>query len=210
MHEETAGNIIGAQRRHNEWISDEVIDEIGSKGAISQTAWDTIASNREMHGDYAEGPRGDRYYEGAVHIDEIDKRTEDSAKKVFECNFVDIRPISGNIANDCVFGRHIKPGDLVITNSIPAGGHISHNDIGSIGYYTQNIIHFPLEMGANGNPGYRIDVEKTIELIYKERPKFVILGKSLILFPEPVGSLRPTCLRLTLQSMAEAGRWQGN
>jgi len=75
-----------------------------------------------------------------------------------------------------------------MVNSTPGGGHISHHRAGSVGKYTQNIVNFPLT-----KDGYRIDVEKTLELAQIVEPKVMILGKSLFLFPEPVQELASFC-----------------
>jgi len=50
------------------------------------------------------------------------------------------------------------------------------------------VINFPLS-----EDGFHIDVEKTKELIFAARPKMLIFGKSLFLFPEPVKELAEFC-----------------
>jgi glycine hydroxymethyltransferase len=83
-----------------------------------------------------------------------------------------------------VFSRYIAPGDVVMVNSTPGGGHISHHRVGSVGKYTHNIVNFPFT-----KDGFHIDVERSAELIRALSPKVLILGKSLFLFPEPVREL---------------------
>jgi len=137
---------------------------------------------------YAEGHPGERYYQGTEIIDEIESRVKKNLKSLFHCKQVDVRPISGTMANEAVFSRYINPGDVVMVNSTPGGGHISHHRAGSVGKYTQNIVNFPLT-----KDGYRIDVEKTLDLAQIVEPKVMILGKSLFLFPEPVQELASFC-----------------
>ncbi len=105
---------------------------------------------------YAEGHPGERYYQGTEIIDEIESLLKQHMKSLFHCRHADVRPISGTIANDAVFSRYISPGDVVMVNSTPAGGHISHHRAGSVGKYTQNIVNFPLTAD-----GYHIDVDRT-------------------------------------------------
>jgi glycine hydroxymethyltransferase len=83
-----------------------------------------------------------------------------------------------------VFSRYICPGDVVMVNSTPGGGHISHHRAGSVGKYTHNIVDFPLTAD-----GYHIDVDRTAGLIKALGPKVLVVGKSLFLFPEPVREL---------------------
>ena len=107
---------------------------------------------------------------------------------MFECDHSEVRPISGTNANEAVFSRMLCPGDVVMVNSTPAGGHISHHREGSLGKFTKNIIDIPLTPD-----GYHMDLDKTTYLIEKARPKMIVLGKSLFLYPEPVAELADIC-----------------
>ncbi len=109
-------------------------------------------------------------------------------KILFECAHTEVRPISGTNANEAVFSRFVRPGDVVMVNSTPTGGHISHHKEGSLGKFTRNIIDIPVSAD-----GYHIDVEKSTYLIEKTKPKIIVLGKSLFLFPEPVQELNEVC-----------------
>ncbi len=169
----------------NSWRSDTV-NLIASENVLSRRAR-TIMGSDFAHR-YAEGHPGERYYQGTDKIDEIEARLRQHMKSLFKCRRVDVRPISGTIANDAVFSRYIKPGDIVMVNSTPAGGHISHHRLGSVGKYTRNIISFPLT-----EDGYHTDVDRTAELVRATRPKLLIFGKSLFLFPEPVSELAELC-----------------
>jgi glycine hydroxymethyltransferase len=75
-----------------------------------------------------------------------------------------------------------------MVNSTPGGGHISHHKAGSVGKYTSNIINFPFT-----KDGYHIDVGRSLELARALKPKVMILGKSLFLFPEPVKEFAAFC-----------------
>ena len=47
------------------------------------------------------------------------------AKKLFKAEFVDVRPVSGVVANLVVYSAFAEPGDCMLALSIPSGGHIS-------------------------------------------------------------------------------------
>ena len=112
--------------------------------------------------------------------------------------------ISGTIANDTVISRFVAPGDVVMVNSTPGGGHISHHKGGSVGKYTRNIVDFPLTQD-----GYHTDVDKTIDLIRAVRPKLLIFGKSLFLFPEPIAAVREVCDRYGVKVLFDAAHVLG-
>ncbi len=162
------------------------INLIASENVLSNRARKVMGSDFVHR--YAEGHPGERYYQGTEIIDEIEARLKKRLKSLFRCRQVDVRPISGTLSNDAIFSQYINPGDVVMVNSTPGGGHISHHRAGSVGKYTSNIINFPLTPD-----GYRIDVERTLELAGVFAPKVMILGKSLFLFPEPVEELSSFC-----------------
>ena len=163
--------------------------------AINLIASENILSNRvralagsDFAHRYAEGHPGERYYRGTSFIDEIESKLKSNLKILFNCDHTEVRPISGTNANEAVFSKFVSPGDVVMANSTPGGGHISHHRIGSLGKFTKNIIDFPIMPD-----GYHMDVEKTRFLIKKIKPKLIVLGKSLFLFPEPINELVDVC-----------------
>jgi glycine hydroxymethyltransferase len=171
--------------QQNEWRLN-TINLIASENVMSSRARQVLGSDFAHR--YAEGHPGERYYQGTDKIDEIETWVKQQLKSLFNCQHMEVRPISGTIANDAVFSRYIKPGDVVMVNSTSGGGHISHHKSGSVGKYTKNIVDFPLTPD-----GYHLDVEKTLSLIKNLHPKVLILGKSLFLFPEPIKELVDIC-----------------
>jgi glycine hydroxymethyltransferase len=71
---------------------------------------------------------------------------------------------------------------------VAGGGHISHARIGSLGKRTRNILAWPTQAD-----GYSIDVPAARDLIAREKPAVVVLGRSLFLFPEPLTDLADVC-----------------
>lgn len=185
MYEKNVSRIEELTRQQNDWRI-KTLNLIASENVLSQRARDIMGSDF-IHR-YAEGHPGERYYQGTDIIDEIETRVKKHLKSLFHCRQVDVRPISGTVSNDSVFSMFIQPGDVVMVNSTPGGGHISHHRAGSVGKYTNNIVNFPLT-----EDGYHIDVEKTLELATALKPSLMILGKSLFLFPEPVKELATFC-----------------
>jgi glycine hydroxymethyltransferase len=185
MHERNVKWIEEVVSQQNEWRLG-TINLIASENVMSGRARSIMGSDFAHR--YAEGHPGERYYQGTDKIDEIESWIKLQLKTLFNCQHMEVRPISGTVANDAVFSRYIQPGDVVMVNSTAGGGHISHHKSGSVGKYTKNIVDFPLTPD-----GYHIDCEGTEKLISKLHPKVLILGKSLFLFPEPVRQLRSVC-----------------
>ncbi len=185
MYERNVTRIENLVSKQNAWRG-ATINLIASENVLSNRARKVMGSDFVHR--YAEGHPGERYYQGTEIIDEIEARLKKRLKSLFRCRQVDVRPISGTLSNDAIFSQYINLGDVVMVNSTPGGGHISHHRAGSVGKYTSNIINFPLTPD-----GYRIDVERTLELAGVFAPKVMILGKSLFLFPEPVEELSSFC-----------------
>ena len=187
MYEKNVDHVEETVRKQNEWRS-HTVNLIASENVMSNRARAVMGSDFAHR--YAEGHPGERYYQGTDMIDEIEARVKQRIKALFHCKHAEVRPISGTIANDAVFSTYIDFGDIVMVHSTPGGGHISHHRAGSVGKYTHNIIDFPLS-----EDGYCIDVDKARELIRAARPKVVVFGKSLYLFPDPVADLAQVCRR---------------
>lgn len=185
MYEKNVERIEELTRQQNEWRS-HTVNLIASENVLSKRARAVMGSDFTHR--YAEGHPGERYYQGTEKIDEIETRCKQHLKTLFNCRHLDVRPISGTVANDAVFSRYIKPGDVVMVNSTSGGGHISHHRAGSVGKYTGNIINFPLTPD-----GYHMDLNHAVDLIKWACPKVLITGKSLFLFPEPVAELAAVC-----------------
>ncbi len=185
MYERNVSRIEELVRQQNQWRG-RTLNLIASENVLSDRARKVMGSDFAHR--YAEGHPGERYYQGTEIIDEIEARLKKHLKSLFNCRQVDVRPISGTVANDAVFSRYISYGDVVMVNSTPGGGHISHHKAGSVGKYTPNIVDFPLAAD-----GWHIDVDRTLSLAKALRPKVMIMGRSLFLFPEPVKELAGFC-----------------
>ena len=201
MYERNAAHIEALVKDQNDWRG-ACINLIASENVTSRRVRGIMGSDFAHR--YAEGHPGERYYLGTEIIDEIESLLKQHMKSLFRCKHSDVRPISGTIANDAVFSRYIRPGDVVMVNSTPAGGHISHHKAGSVGKYTRNIVNFPLTPD-----GWHIDIDHTLDLVKALEPKVMIMGKSLFLFPEPVKEIAPYCKKRGIHLIYDAAHVLG-
>jgi len=183
------------------WRS-HTINLIASENVLSRRVRELAGSDFAHR--YAEGHPGERYYRGTNYIDEIESKLKSNLKIIFKCDHTEVRPISGTNANEAVFSKLVNREDVVLANSTPGGGHISHHKIGSLGKFTKNIIDFPVT-----KDGYHIDVERTKFLIKSVRPKLIVLGKSLFLFPEPIKDLVDVCNQYKVKIIYDAAHVLG-
>jgi len=185
----------------NEWRS-RCLNLIASEQVMSRRARTVLGSDFGHR--YAEGHPGERYYQGTEKIDSVEEKVKRLLRMLFQCVHVEVRPISGTNANEAVFSTYIRYGDLVMVNSTPGGGHISHQRPGSVGKYTPNVVAFPRVAH-----GYVLDVGKTKDLIRRVRPRLLVLGKSLFLFPEPISELKDVCAERRIPIVYDAAHVLG-
>ena len=201
MYEKEVAEIEDLIQKQADWRN-QCINLIASENVLSQRVRAQAGSDFAHR--YAEGHPGERYYRGTSYIDAIENQLKTNLKILFECDHTEVRPISGTNSNEAVFSRFVQPGDVVMVNSTPAGGHISHHREGSLGKFTRNIIDIPLT-----EDGYHMDVEKTMYLIEKTKPRIIVLGKSLFLFPEPIAELSEICERFNVRIVYDAAHVLG-
>ncbi len=194
-------NIFDSVRQQNEWRM-KTINLIASENIVSKTA--RKLSGSDFAHRYAEGHPGERYYQGTEYIDKIESDLRNDFKTLFRSAQADVRPVSGTNANEAVFSSFIQPGDIVMVNSTPGGGHISHHLAGSVGKFTKNVIDFPLAAD-----GFHIDVDRAKDLIRICKPKMIIFGKSLFLFPEPIHEFRDICEEYKIHMVYDAAHVLG-
>jgi glycine/serine hydroxymethyltransferase len=149
--------------------------------------------------------KGDQvyYYQGADFIYQVEQLLKSEFAAYIGGSDVETRPVSGQMANEVVFKGLVKflssnpegfpplgtTGRLqcVMNNSLNYGGHLSAQPYGALfNLAEERIVNFPTDAK---NP-YKIDTDKMMALVDKNRPALVVFGKSMFLHPEPVRQLR--------------------
>ncbi len=138
------------------WVSNAVMAATGS-----------ILTNK-----YAEGYPGRRYYGGCEWADRIEDLAIKRAKKLFNCEYVNVQPHSGAQANMAVEYAVLEPGDTVLGLSLNHGGHLTHGSPVNLSGKYYNFISY----GVDDN-GY-IDYEQIETLAREHNPKMIISGAS--------------------------------
>ena len=146
------------------------------------------------------------YYQGTDFICEVERRLAEELAAFLGCRRVETRLLSGQMANTAVFSalvnflnvpdRRSEPRRIrsVLNNDIMKGGHLSAQPMGALKDFvardprTEKPAVFSLPVLPD-NP-YKADVAACRELIEQHRPELIILGKSMVLHPEPVAEIR--------------------
>src|SRR2546429_1245804 len=113
--------------RHHAWFS-KSLPMIASENVISPLAREMLLTD---FGDrYAEGLPGERYYQGNVFVDEVERRVVGLAQKMFRGRHADVRPISRTVAKLAAY--YARPEAGGITTS-PALSHSAPNKLPKFG-----------------------------------------------------------------------------
>jgi glycine hydroxymethyltransferase len=184
------GKIISLVKQHEKWFS-ESLPLVASENVASRTVRQVLSS--DLGHRYAEGWPGERVYAGCKYIDQIELEAISLAKKLFNAEFADVRPVSGACANLAVYSTLSDPGDTMMALSIPNGGHISAGKKEFSG--TAGLVHgLDIEYFAFDKDNMNIDVDQTRKKLKAiqsagKKLKIVMFGGSLFLFPHPVKDL---------------------
>jgi glycine hydroxymethyltransferase len=174
--------ILSLVEKHEQWRGKECLNLIPSENVMSPAVRSLLAS--ELGHRYT---ARDRFYMGTRFMDEIEQCGEKLAKEVFGAETADLRPLSGHIADMIFLASFTKPGDVLMCVSPEDGGYPGLWDDGLAGLLGLKAVPFPFS-----RENMKIDAEKAKEAIERFKPKVLVFGASLILFPHPIRELAET------------------
>jgi aminomethyltransferase len=146
------------------------------------------------------------YYQGTDFIEWVEGKLREEMARFLGCSVVETRIISGQMANAAVFSsfvdylnrayRKVNPRRFrkVMNHHLGRGGHLSSQPMGALRDFLSvapdldrmATVNFPVQ---EENP-YQIDLKQAEEYIQRHRPELIILGKSMVLYKEPIAELR--------------------
>ena len=190
---------------NNRWRQTECVNLIPSETTPSLLV--KLCEISDPSGRYAEHRtmKGEEiyFYQGTDFIRDVELEAREELGRFFGCSDVELRPISGQMANEVVFkgmvrflnrtrpkGQPMRRMRLVMNNDLTKGGHLSSQPMGALFNFVEEdpeagrekVLNFPV---AAENP-YRADLKILGELLEDNRPELIIFGKSMFLYPEPV------------------------
>jgi len=143
------------------------------------------------------------FYQGIDFIRDVEEEARREFQRFFDCTEVELRTISGQMANEVVFkglvrflnrdrpqGQPTRKMKLVMNNALTKGGHLSSQPMGALFNFVQenpetgkeNVINFPV-LSENQ---YKPDLAKLGEILDRHKPELMVFGKSMFLYQEPV------------------------
>jgi len=176
-----ADAVLAAVGRNEEWRGKRCINLLAPEAPTSPAVRQLLAS--EIGTRAAEGHIGrvNRWFAGTQYIDEVEALCVELLKKAFRCNYADHRLMGSMLGNMAVYHALVQPGDRVMTAAQPFGGHSSNRIDGPAGTRGLEIYDIPFDPVE-----LEVDLDKFAEEAQRIRPKLVVIGMSMTLFPLPV------------------------
>jgi glycine hydroxymethyltransferase len=176
-----AQEVLNAVARNEEWRGKRCINLLAPEAPTSPTVRRLLAA--EIGTRAAEGHIGrvNRWFAGTQYIDEVESLCVELLKKAFRCNYADHRLMGSMLGNLTIYHALVKPGDRVMTASQPFGGHSSNRIDGPAGTRGLEIYDIPYDPVT-----LEVNLDQFAEEALRIRPKLVVMGMSMTLFPLPV------------------------
>ena len=146
------------------------IELIASENLVSKAVMAAMGS--PLTNKYAEGYPGKRYYGGCEYVDVVETLAIERAKKLFDCEYVNVQPHSGAQANMAVFFGLMEPGDTYMGMNLAHGGHLSHGSPVNMSGKYFNVVPY----GVNDD-GF-IDYDEVLRIAKECKPKMILAGAS--------------------------------
>ena len=209
-YERKAATLMKRAVENHHWRRNQCVNLIPSE--MTPSAAVRLLSASDPSGRYAEHKklkavfeREVFYYQGTDFISWVEERLAEELSDYLGCPQIEARVISGQMANTTVFSAlvdHRNRADrrreperirLAMTNHLGKGGHLSAQPMGALRHYVARdpvserfaVINFPV---LDDDP-YKIDLEETARQLDHHDPELIILGKSMVIYREPVAQV---------------------
>jgi glycine/serine hydroxymethyltransferase len=202
---EKAQNLAARTERNSAWRQKDCFNLIPSESTPSLLV--KMCEIADPAGRYAEHRtmKGEEiyFYQGTDFIRDVEVEARKELAAYFGCADVELRPVSGQMANEVVFkgmvkfvnrgraeGRPSRRMRLVFNNDLIYGGHLSSQPMGALFNYVEEdpatgkerVVNLPVR---KDNP-YKPDLDALGRLLESHKPELVVFGKSMFLYREPV------------------------
>jgi glycine hydroxymethyltransferase len=173
--------VLDAVQRNEEWRGVRCINLLAPEAPTSPMVRALLSS--EIGTRAAEGHIGrvNRWFAGTQYTDEVEALCVELLKVAFRCNYADHRLMGSMLGNMTVYHALVRPGDAIMSAPQPFGGHSSNRQDGPAGTRGLQIFDVPFDRDE-----LEVDLIGFAEAARRRKPKLVVMGMSMTLFPLPV------------------------
>ncbi|WP_229795587.1 serine hydroxymethyltransferase [Saccharothrix coeruleofusca] len=128
---------------------------------------------------------GEKYQVGLEHLDTLEVLAPLLVAELVEGAHAEVRLQSATLANLAVYAAFARPGDTIAVLPEAAGGHASHHAQGAPAIRGLTVVDLPYDPES-----LDIDYDRLPAFLRAHRPRIVVIGASLMLFPHDVAAAR--------------------
>jgi len=147
------------------------LELIASENVVSKSVLEAVGSI--MTNKYAEGYPGKRYYGGCEFHDMVENLARDRLCKLFGSEHANVQAVSGSQANQAVYFAFMQHNDLMMSQDLSQGGHLSHGSPVNITGKWYGVSHYGVDKETE-----TLDYAQIADQARKEKPKMIVCGAS--------------------------------
>jgi glycine hydroxymethyltransferase len=180
-------------REHERWRLHDAVNLQPSENVMSEAARALLASDfvhrYTLPTRFAPG-LGDakNAYRGTRLTDAMETVGEDLAKEVFGVSHASLKPLSGHLAGFLMLQACTRRGDRILVISAERGGYDGYMPGFLPDYLGLKVDFLPFDAAT-----WNLDPKAAADAVLEKKPKLVLVGASLILFPYNLRWLRGAC-----------------
>jgi glycine hydroxymethyltransferase len=147
------------------------LEMIASENFVSEAVLEAMGS--VLTNKYAEGYPGKRYYGGCEFVDVAENIARERARRLFDCEHVNVQPHSGSQANMAVYLSALNYGDTILGMNLSHGGHLTHGHPLNFSGRSYKIVPYGVR-----SDNEQIDYDELERLAHEHKPKLILCGAS--------------------------------
>ena len=147
------------------------LELIASENVVSRAVLEAVGSI--MTNKYAEGYPGKRYYGGCQYHDMVENLARDRLCELYGAEHANVQAVSGSQANQAVYFAYMQHNDLMLSQDLAQGGHLSHGSPVNITGKWYSVAHYGVDSETE-----TLDYAVIAEQARKQKPKMIVCGAS--------------------------------
>jgi glycine hydroxymethyltransferase len=180
-------------RDHERWRLQEVLNLQPSENVMSDAARALLATDfvhrYTLPTRYAPGiGAAKNAYRGTRYTDQMETLGEGLAREVFGVSHASLKPLSGHLAGFLMLQACTRRGDRIMVISAEHGGYD-----GYMPGFLPDYLDLKVDLLPFDEKTWNLDAKKAADAVLEKRPRLVLVGASLILFPYNLRWLRGAC-----------------
>ncbi|HDQ08041.1 MAG TPA: serine hydroxymethyltransferase [Methanoculleus sp.] len=147
------------------------LELIASENVVSKAVLEAVGSI--MTNKYAEGYPGKRYYGGCQFHDMVENLARDRLCELFNAEHANVQAVSGSQANQAVYFAYMQHNDVMMSQDLSQGGHLSHGSPVNITGKWYSVSHYGVDHDTE-----MLDYAAIAEQARRIKPKMIVCGAS--------------------------------